>query len=140
MRKKQNNFSLFIIIFLSVIALDQLLKILIVKGIIPLAYSKNTGAGFSLFQNQVSILVWVSFIVIGAILYFYDSFAKDRVMNICFALIFGGAIGNLIDRIRLGYVIDFIDLKVWPSFNIADSAITLGTIILLVYLIRAKKD
>jgi len=65
------------------------------------------------------------------------SYAK--VTEICLILILGGAIGNLIDRLRFGYVIDFLDFKVWPVFNIADSAITIGVTILFISLAFGRK-
>lgn len=127
------------IISLIVIFLDQLAKILIVKQIIPIDYITNTGASFGLFQDSVSLLIWISIIIIGVIFYLYDKIpVKERIVHIFTALILGGAVGNLIDRIRLRYVIDFIDLKIWPSFNIADAAITIGAIGLIIYLIRKK--
>jgi len=65
--------------------------------------------------------------VIAVIIYYFDKIPnKDRFLQFSIALVLGGAIGNLIDRIVLGYVIDFIDLTFWPAFNVADSAITLG--------------
>ena len=84
-------------------------------------------------------LIWLSIIILGVILYYHDKIAaKDKFLHTSIAIIFGGSIGNLIDRIRLGYVIDFIDLKIWPSFNIADAAITLGAIGLIYYMIKKK--
>ena len=123
----------------SVILIDQLSKILITKNIIPISYTTNTGAGFGLFQDSNSLLIWLAVIIIGIIIYLYNKIPeKESLPQISTALIIGGAIGNLIDRIRLGHVIDFIDLKIWPSFNIADSAITIGAIILIFYLIKKK--
>ena len=65
-------------------------------------------------------------------------FHGKRIFNIALTLILGGAIGNLIDRVRLGYVIDFLDFKVWPVFNIADSVITIGAILLICTLFSSK--
>jgi len=79
------------------------------------------------------LLIWVSIIVIGAILYNYNKIPKDKVPQTAFALIIGGAIGNLIDRIVIGKVKDFIDFRVWPAFNIADSAISIGAVLLIIY-------
>jgi signal peptidase II len=79
------------------------------------------------------LLIWISLMVIGAILYNYEKIPKENIPQISFALITGGAIGNLISRIFYGYVIDFIDFRVWPAFNIADSAITIGAVMLVIY-------
>jgi signal peptidase II len=61
---------------------------------------------------------------------------KGTLVTCVLALIVGGAIGNLIDRIRLGYVVDFLDFRIWPVFNAADSAISIGTIVLIIYIIK----
>lgn len=130
---------LFAVSSLLVVLFDQIIKLLIISKTIPLNYIQNTGAGFGLFKNSVNILIIISFIVIGMILYYYKKIPENSVsVQIAAGLILGGAIGNLIDRIRLGFVIDFIDLKFWPSFNIADSAITIGAIIIIIYLLKKE--
>ncbi len=68
----------------------------------------------------------------------YEKIPKQRSIQFYVGLLLGGTIGNLIDRLRLSYVIDFIDLKIWPSFNLADAAITVGVIGLIIYFIRKK--
>ena len=75
-------------------------------------------------------------IIIGAML--IKSIRNKGFLDIGLILIMSGALGNLIDRVRLGYVIDFIDVRVWPVFNIADSAITIGTILLITSFIKPK--
>ena len=136
---EKKKLSVILITTILVVLLDQLSKILIVKGLIPISYSLNTGAGFGILKSSTTLLIWISIIVIGLIFYYYDKIPlKQKSVQIATALILAGAIGNLIDRIRLGHVIDFIDLKIWPSFNIADSAITIGAIILIMYLIKKK--
>ena len=74
--------------------------------------------------------------MIGLILFYYDKLPKKKYVVVSTALIFSGAIGNLIDRIFLGYVVDFIDIGLWPAFNVADSAITIGAIGIIYYLIK----
>ncbi len=131
------------IIALSVIALDQLTKLLaslylrtpfVVLPFFRLAYSENTGAGFSILQGMNTMLIFVMLIIIGLLLYFFKSFKKEEKLFI--SMIIGGAVGNLISRILLGHVIDFIDFRIWPVFNIADSAITAGVIGLLYLMFR----
>jgi len=139
---------------------DQLTKILVVKllplyssvAIIPgffnLVHVRNTGAAFSFLAGSYSsgrqiFFVAVSLIGIGVILYVYRGLKQeDKWAKIALALIFGGAVGNLIDRLRLGEVIDFLDVYVgkyhWPAFNVADSAITVGAVILLLFLLKSK--
>ncbi|GAJ17757.1 unnamed protein product, partial [marine sediment metagenome] len=85
-----------------------------------------------------NLLLWFAIIVVGVILYLYDKIPDETQIQIFTALILGGTLGNLIDRIKFGYVIDFLDFQIWPAFNLADSAITIGVIGLIIYLIRKK--
>ena len=101
--------------------------------------SYNTGAGFSLLQGQAWLLIWFSLMVIGIILFVFDKIPQNCSL-IYVALIFGGTIGNLIDRLAYGYVIDFIDFNFWPTFNLADSAICIGAVLLGFYVLRKKNS
>ncbi len=97
---------------------------------VQLTLVHNTGAAFGLFQRWTWIFVAVSLVTCGIILW---SLRQERrgSPSIALALILGGAVGNLIDRVVRGYVVDFIDLRVWPVFNVADSAITIGVAMIL---------
>ena len=97
-------------------------------------FTTNTGAAFGIFQNYNFVFILISLIVIFSLLYYYQNYTKKYL--IAFGLILGGAIGNLVDRLIFGHVIDFIDLKFWPIFNIADSAVTIGFIILLYQILK----
>jgi signal peptidase II len=104
----------------------------IIKGIFHLTLIHNRGAAFGILKNQVPLFIFIS---LFAIILIYFNLKKSRnkeniVFNISLALILGGALGNLIDRLFLGYVIDFLDFRIWPVFNVADSAITIGAILL----------
>lgn len=95
----------------------------------------NTGIAFGLFKDQGVVFIIIPAIAIILLIfniYYYrqNNQALSRGYIIAFSLILGGAIGNLIDRTFYGYVIDFIDLRIWPVFNIADSAITVGAVII----------
>ena len=105
----------------------------IIKNILHFTYVHNYGAGFSLFQNQTLLFIVFAVLVIAAILYYYNKITKNYVL-IGAALILSGAVGNLVDRLIFGYVIDFIDFRIWPMFNIADSAITIGAVLVMIYL------
>jgi len=141
MKKKD---VLFFSIVAIVIILDQITKYFIVKkfeflqskplitNVLHLTYIQNTGAGFGILQDQTIALIWLSIIVIGIILFVYDKI-QANIQCVFTALILGGTIGNLIDRIRLNYVVDFIDFRIWPAFNVADSALTVGIFGLLIY-------
>ena len=135
------------IIALSVLVLDQLTKLLVagnmqlggsiplIKNIFHLTYIQNTGAAFGVLKGFNIFLIILSIAVLAAIFCYYKKIAeKDRLVHVLVALILGGIIGNLIDRIRLGYVIDFLDFRIWPAFNVADSCITIAVIWLIIYL------
>jgi len=133
---------LFLSLATAVIALDQLTKHLVRAFIDPgdtfpegwavrLVNVSNTGAAFGIFQNQGAFLVITSLIGVVAILtyYLYPPF-EHWPMTAALALVLGGAIGNLSDRIRLGKVTDFIDFPHYPAFNVADSSIVVGVVVL----------
>lgn len=92
----------------------------------------NTGSAFGLFGDQTLFLIIASVIAIGIMVYFYRHVAAGHaLLRVSLGLQLGGAISNLADRIRFGYVTDFIDFKKWPVFNVADSCITVGIVLLV---------
>jgi len=114
-------------------------------GFFQLTHVSNTGAAFGLFQGQSLALTVVAIVGIAAIL-FYALFAYrhfpfvDSMSNrVALSLILGGTVGNLVDRLRLGYVTDFIGVGVWPAFNIADSAVVVGVIIFAYSVLRSTR-
>ena len=129
-------------IIISVLFLDQLTKFLaarslqlntplvLIKNFLNLSLVHNRGAAFGILKNQLFVFVIISLLAIALILYHLKDKKKSRLSSISLSLILGGAVGNLIDRLRFGFVIDFLDFRVWPVFNIADSAITIGVILL----------
>ena len=122
----------------------------IIDGFFNLTYIRNTGAAFGIFSGshevfRLPFLIGVSVLAIGFILVMLKRLRDDATgLTIALAFILGGAIGNLIDRVVYGEVIDFLDVYWadyhWPAFNVADSFITIGVTITLFYLIRAKDD
>lgn len=133
---------LFFMIALLVLILDQLVKHIITAYSISRDYSfvkiqfvKNFGIGFGLLNLPVlrwAMVAAVSIIIIGILYYYSRSYLTiNSLFVFSLALVLGGALGNLIDRIMYGFVVDFIDFGFWPAFNIADSAITAGIILLL---------
>lgn len=103
-------------------------------GLIRLDYTVNTGAAFGILRHSGIVFALVAVIVsLGIIVYYRRVVSSPLPIRLALGLILGGALGNLIDRIRLGYVVDFIDLRWWPVFNLADSAIVLGVCLLLLY-------
>ena len=133
---------IFIIVSI-VILLDQTTKFLalrflqlntpvpLIKNFLNLTLVHNRGAAFGLFQNQLLLFVLVSLFAIGLIFYNLRNKANSVLLKVSLSLILGGAAGNLIDRLRFGYVVDFLDLRVWPVFNIADSVITIAAFVLV---------
>lgn len=132
---------------LCIVAADQAVKAVVVSvlesgrsvdflgSIVRFTRTTNTGAAFGLLRGQGPWFIVVSAAAAIAIIVFRREIAKLRRRDqVGFGLILGGAVGNLIDRIRLGAVIDFIDIGIrdlrWPSFNVADSAISIGVVIL----------
>jgi signal peptidase II len=142
----------------AIIVTDQLSKAAVTATLLPgqmlallppllyLTPVHNTGAAFGLFKSLTVVLTGLSLSVAVWIIRELRTHTRQgaavqpsgRLWAL--VLVLGGAIGNLIDRIRVGYVIDFIDLRWWPVFNIADSAITIGVIWLLLPLVRARKQ
>jgi signal peptidase II len=143
-----------------VVLADQITKALIVKhlplhnsitvieGLFDITHILNPGGAFGLMADmsvvvRTIIFLFISSLAVGLIFYFYIKTPQDYVfLSLGFALIFGGAVGNLIDRVRFGMVVDFLDFYIgshhWPAFNIADSAITVGIFIFIYHLVFKK--
>lgn len=99
---------------------------------LTLEYAENRGVAFGLLAGIGPVLSWViMLIVVGLLVHFAQTKQPARWEVVGIGLVAGGAIGNLIDRLRLGYVVDFIAVGRWPNFNVADSAITIGVTLLL---------
>ncbi len=100
-------------------------------------FVKNTGAGFGILQGYNIILIVVSIMVLWFICKYYKKIPDEKYVIFASGLITAGIVGNLIDRIFRGYVIDFLDLFIknyhWPTFNIADSALVIGVVLLIYY-------
>jgi len=106
-----------------------------------LTYVENTGAAFGLLTNQHFLIAFAVLMVIATVVIFYRfPMWNHPLLKIGLGMVLGGALGNLIDRLRLGYVVDFIDFRVWPVFNLADSSITIGIIMLAFYFIFLFKE
>ena len=122
----------------TVLVTDQFTKYLIrtnmtlgeswpAEGLFRLTYGTNTGAAFGLFPNQTIALIVASLMAIGLLAYFYRTQVHPTsILRLSIGLQLGGAVGNLIDRLKDGFVVDFIDIGPWPIFNLADSSIVVG--------------
>ncbi len=132
---------------LFVVLLDRLTKILIIHrvsegegfpvlaGVFHITRAHNTGAAFGLLQNSPAVLVAVSTLLILLIMYGLVRSGRRRsgLASYGWAVVMAGAAGNLYDRLRYGYVIDFLDLRVWPVFNVADMGICIGVFLVLAH-------
>jgi len=140
----------FIVFAIFIILFDQASKLYIqhsmhigesipvVQGIFHITYIENPRTSFGLFEYNSSFFVIAVLISVILVILIYKKiiFKKDSFMYIPLTLVFGGAVGNLIDRVRIdGRVIDFIDLRIWPVFNFADSAIVCGMLVLLIHVL-----
>ena len=138
----------FIPLLFFIFFLDQITKFLVKtnldmyqswpeEGFFRITYGINTGIAFGLLENQSTILITIlPIIAIGFLIFYYKKQVKsNRVIRIIFGLQLGGAFGNIADRIFLGSVIDFIDIGPWYIFNIADSSIVCGLILLIFFII-----
>jgi signal peptidase II len=143
-----------------VVIADQITKLLIlnylpfnhnipvIAGFFNIVHIHNPGGAFGLLASlsadlRAIIFLFISSLAVGLIFYFYKKTPQSHPwLAAGFALIFGGAIGNLIDRLRSGFVIDFLDFYIakyhWPAFNIADSAITVGIVIFVIHIVFKK--
>ncbi len=156
----KTKYIIFFVTLAAVVLLDQFLKayigatmnlhesIPVIDGYFNITYVKNPGAAFGFLANSAPefrslFLITVTVIAIVLILYFISkNTAKEVLLTFSLSLILGGAVGNLIDRIRFGEVTDYLDFYIssypWPAFNVADSAISLGAIVLVVEIFRRR--
>ena len=135
-----------------IVVLDQIVKAIVVDSmimgssidilgtVVRITRTQNSGSAFGLFRDGRVVFIIVSAVASIAIIVLRREIAKMRSWErVSFGLILGGAVGNLIDRVRIGSVVDFLDIGIgslrWPAFNVADSAITVGVTILASYII-----
>ncbi|MFC1510721.1 signal peptidase II, partial [Candidatus Omnitrophota bacterium] len=131
--------------FMNMLSFGESLPI--IRNVLHFTLVHNTGIAFGFFKNQGIVFIIIP--VVACVLLIFNMYyyrksneALDSLYIFAFSLILGGAIGNLYDRIVFGHVIDFIDFRVWPVFNIADSAITVGAFIIAIkcFQVSIKKD
>ena len=139
-------------IALSAIVADQVTKHVVasdlrlgeglhVVGPFTIRHVQNSGIAFGLFSNATAAVIVVTAIAIGWMLvYFARSGARHPVLPVALGLVIGGSVSNLADRVRLGYVTDFLDFRYWPAFNLADTSIVVGVGILLAALALAERE
>lgn len=125
-----------------VLALDQAVKALVVASLergeqrellagVKLVNTRNTGVAFGQLQDGGALVAVFIAVAVGALLAYFVRHARRRLIWLPTGLLLGGALGNIVDRLREGAVVDFIKLPYWPAFNVADASITVGVVILL---------
>jgi signal peptidase II len=149
------NLTLFFL-FLTLVILDQFTKALVINffnlydsvallPMINLTFVVNYGFAFGLLNNPSLNQILVSLVILAIIIYFLYLLIKtqDKIFQLTLTLILAGALGNFVDRIFRGFVIDFIDIYIgkyhWPAFNIADSCITVGCLVLMINILFLNK-
>jgi signal peptidase II len=144
----------YILTIIALIVIDQISKYLalnnlanigsipIIENIFHLTYVENRGAAFGMFQNNQIVFIIVAVVASIVGLYYIYKKKLNLLGNISIVLIISGAIGNLIDRVRLGFVVDYFDFRfIWDYvFNVADIFVVVGTILLCIYIIVFEKD
>jgi signal peptidase II len=149
---RRPRWGLFAGLAAAILVADQLTKAWIVANVDPtrptllagdylrLIISHNNGALFGLFQGQAMLFALASFAVIVLIVVYHARTGSSLVMSVALGLLLGGAIGNVADRLRYGYVVDFVDAGIgslrWYTFNVADSAISIALVLLVLVAIR----
>lgn len=112
----------------------------VVPDIFHLTLVLNRGAAFGFLKDQRVFFISISILAIVLIIYYLSKHAVTALsVSLAFGLIMGGALGNLLDRIKFGYVVDFLDFRVWPVFNVADSAISVGAGLLIICMLSARR-
>jgi signal peptidase II len=139
-------------IALAAIAADQLTKYIVtsrlaideavhVVGPFWIHHVQNSGIAFGLFASATAVVILATGVAVAWMLLFFGrSGARHPVLPVALGLVIGGSLSNLLDRVRLGYVTDFLDFRYWPAFNLADTFIVVGVLVLLATLLRAERE
>lgn len=155
----KRKYRILLIVFVILLALDQASKLLIerhfllyqtrevIPGFFTITHVQNRGAAFGLLANLPgagTLFVVISLLAIALIITYFRSIKAEEVWTpLCLALVLTGAMGNLIDRFRLGWVVDFLDCHYkgwhWPAFNVADASITIGVLLLALKILWGEK-
>jgi signal peptidase II len=143
---------MFYLAALLVIIFDQALKLLVtykmqlgqsiplIQNILNLTYVRNQGAAWGLFYGQSLLLFIVAIVVILFVLYYHYNLSRKDIIQLGLGLILGGSLGNTIDRVTRGYVVDYIDFIIFPVFNLADMMINLGVFVVFIRLFFSRED
>jgi signal peptidase II len=136
--------SMLYLIICFIIIIDQWVKNLItehfkinesipvIEDVFHMTYVQNSGAGFGLLSGHNNLFIIINIIIIISLI-IYRYYHRAPFPDLPLGLIIGGAVGNIVDRLRWGYVIDFLDFRIWPVFNLADTSIVLGVALFIIY-------
>lgn len=155
--KKYGMWTVDAVVMLVLLALDQYTKhlaivhlknnpaMVLIDGVLELQYIENTGVAFSMFRNRTAFILIMGFVVMGAVLFFLVRLPEDRkyrMIHVLLAALLAGALGNIIDRLRFDYVVDFISFVLinYPVFNVADCYIVVSTILLFFLFMFVYKE
>jgi signal peptidase II len=139
-------------IALAAVAADQLTKQIVISelalgdgthvaGPFWIHHVQNSGIAFGLFSSATALVIVLTAVAVAWMLVFFArSGARHPVLPVALGLVIGGSVSNLLDRVRLGHVTDFLDLRNWPAFNLADSFIVIGVAVLLITLVAADRE
>lgn len=149
---RRRRWPLFVALAATVVVADQVSKALVTGSLVPgqsvdvigetvrIVFGQNSGALFGLFKDNAAMFGLVSLVVVGLIVVYHARAAGTLYLTVTLGLLLGGAIGNMLDRLRLGYVVDFVDVGIgslrFYTFNVADSAISLAILLLFIAAIR----
>lgn len=148
----RRRWLLFVGLAVAIVIADQVAKAVVTRNLAPgqsvdvlgdlvrIVFGQNSGALFGLFKDNAAMFGLVSIVVVGLIVAYHARSAASPYLTVTLGLLLGGAIGNMIDRLRLGYVVDFVDVGIGPTrfytFNVADSAISLAILLLFAAAVR----
>lgn len=145
---------MYYLVMIAIVAIDQAVKYIIaanfsagesvpvILNIFHITYVQNRGAAFSTFMGQRMMLIGLPVVLIAALAFYYYRYGKEEhwTLRLAISLIIAGGIGNLIDRVFRGFVVDMFDFIVWPVFNVADIAVCIGCGALVLYVILFDKN
>ncbi len=150
--KWEHNLAI-ITLSLAIITVDRIVKFYIeeyltvgemvpvINNVFSITRVQNVGAAFGMFQGMTFLFILAAVMVFGLFIYFYQTVLEDNRLIIAAGMIIGGTVGNLMDRIYFGYVIDYLDIAFWPTFNLSDSFLVIGMLLLLTYIgFSGKKE
>lgn len=150
MRFINNNLAL-VLVAVAIIIVERIIKYYIVDNLrlgesIPvwgnflmITRSENMGAAFGILRGQNWIFIAAAFIVLFLVIYYYNRIIYDRLLIIATSFIIAGTVGNMTDRVFFNHVIDYINFSFWPTFNLSDASLTVGVILLMVYILMWDK-